>query len=79
MSATVSLEWIGETLRTIQAEQRTIRDENRLIRLALSDAINALMERIGTFEALIDIRIDQLSVLAGDILTRLDRIEAKLP
>ena len=42
----VSLEWIGATLRTIQAEQRSVRDENKLIRSALSEAITLMMARI---------------------------------
>ncbi len=75
MSETVSPEWIGTTLRSIQAEQRliqaeqrSIRDENKLIREALSGALTVLMQRIANFEAYLDTRFDQLSI-------RLDQIE----
>ncbi len=68
MSDTVSLEWIGTTLRSIQAEQRSIWDENKLIREALSGGLTVLMQRIANFEAYLDTRFDQLSI-------RLDRIE----
>ena len=72
MSETVSLEWIGTTLRSIQAEQRSIRDENRLIRQSLIDALTVLTQRIANFEAYLDTRFDQLSA-------RLDRIERDKP
>jgi pyrroline-5-carboxylate reductase len=78
MSETVSLEFIGHTLRTIQAEQRSIRDENRLIRSALSDAITLLMQRIGTFEALMETRLDQMTAANGVLATFMAEITRKL-
>ena len=72
MSQTVSLEWIGTTLRSIQAEQRSIRDENKLVRQALIHALTVLTQRIANFGAYLDTRFDQLSV-------RLDRIEGDKP
>ena len=60
MSDTVSLEWIGTTLRAVQAEQRSIRSENALIRSALSEAVTVLLDRIAQFEAQTDARIDRL-------------------
>jgi len=74
MSETISLDWIGTTLRTIQAEQRSTRDENALIRSALSEAITVLLARIGTFEAHIDTRMDVLGVR----LDGLQRVLAEL-
>ena len=68
MSETVSLEWIGTTLRSIQAEQCSIRDENKLTRQSLVDALKVLTQRIANFEAYLDTRFDQLSA-------RRDRIE----
>lgn len=75
MSEAISLEFIGSTLRAIQAEQRNARAENELIRgeigrLAggavtrelLSEVLRLLMERIGNFEALMETRLDQLLV-----------------
>jgi hypothetical protein len=60
VSDTVSLEWIGTTLRAVQAEQRSIRSENALIRSALSEAVTVLLDRIAQFEAQTDARIDRL-------------------
>jgi hypothetical protein len=74
MSETISLEWIGTTLRTMQAEQRSIRDENQLIRSALSEAITVLLQRIGNFEAHIDTRMDVLNVRIDGLQAVLDRL-----
>ena len=46
MSETISLDWIGTTLRAVQAEQRSIRNETALIRSALSEAVTVLLDRI---------------------------------
>jgi PleD family two-component response regulator len=82
MSDTIDLAWIGTTLRSIQAEQRTIRGENQLIRSALSEAITLLMNRIGNFEAYMDTRFDQAVKSNADglaiVIERLDRIEQGL-
>jgi hypothetical protein len=72
MSETVSLEWIGTTSRSIQVEQRSIRDANELIRQELIDALTVLTRRIANFEAYLDTGFDPLSV-------RLDRIEGNKP
>jgi hypothetical protein len=45
MSELISLSSIGETLCSIQADLRSIRAENQLIRLALSETITALLDR----------------------------------
>jgi hypothetical protein len=74
MSETISLDWIGSTLRTIQAEQRSIRDENALIRSSLSDAISVILQRIATFEALMDTRMDVLNVRLDGLHKVLERI-----
>ena len=69
MSDTISLEFIGATLRTIQAEQRTQRMEVALLReqiarmatkAELLDVLNVLAERFGNFEALMETRFDRL-------------------
>ena len=73
MSDAVSLEFIGTTLRAIQAEQRTLRGENELIRRevgrvaglvatrdGLLEVLRVVTDRIGTFEALMEARFDQL-------------------
>jgi hypothetical protein len=74
MSETISLDWIGSTLRTIQAEQRSIRDENALIRSGLHDAISVILQRISTFEALIDTRMDVLNVRLDGLHKILERM-----
>lgn len=79
MSETVSLDWIGATLRQIQAEQRTLRMENELLRKELvrtnaavtslvtrellSEVLNVIIARIGNFEALMETRMDRLERL----------------
>jgi hypothetical protein len=68
----VSLEWIGATLRTIQAEQRSVRDENKLIRSALSEAITLMMARIAGSEDVLLARIAHFEAL---VETRLDKLE----
>ncbi len=77
MSDTISLEWIGATLRAIQAEQRTLRSENELLRSTLNntlaEVLRLLSERIGNFEALAEARIDHLQ---HRIDARMDRLEA---
>ena len=73
MSDTISLDWIGAELRKIQAEQRSIRDENALIRSALSDAMTVLLKRIGNFEAYSDTRLDELR---KHVDARFDRLES---
>lgn len=75
MSETVSLDWIGVTLRELQAEQRSIRDENRLIRSAISEMATVLLQRIGTFEAHVDVRLDQQR---QEIANRLDELAATI-
>lgn len=82
MSETISLDWIGATLRAIQAEQRSIRDENTLIKSALNAAGIVLSQRIADFEAHVDSRLDQsenrLARFEARIDTRLSRIEQLL-
>jgi hypothetical protein len=73
MSDALSLEFIGTTLRAIQAEQRTLRGENELIRrevgrLAglvatrdeLLEVLRVVTDRIGNFEALMEAPFDEL-------------------
>jgi hypothetical protein len=74
MSDTVSLSLIGAQLHAIQAEQRTLRGENELIRKelgrmagamisrdTLSEVLGVLVDRIANFEALIEARFDGLT------------------
>lgn len=75
MSEAISLEWIGVTLRELQAEQRSIRDENRLIRSAISEMATVLLQRIGAFEAHVDVRLDQQR---QEIVNRLEQLAAEI-
>jgi len=49
MSETISLDWIGARLRAIQAEQRTLRSENELIRTSLTNTLGEVL-RLGSGE-----------------------------
>ena len=74
MSETVSLEWIGNTLRELQAGQRSIYIENQQIRDALNEAITHLMQRIGNLEARVEEKrqeiVGRLEQLAAEISMR---------
>ena len=85
MSEAVSLDPIGRTLLAIQAEMRTIRDENSLIRRELAtkasrdellDVLRVLSDRIGSFEATMLARLDQTE---RSLHERLTHLEALLP
>ena len=80
---TVTLEFIGATLRSIQAEQRTLRMENGLIRETMSrelgrlatreelvEVLRVLADRIGNFEALMETRFDQLGSQVAALANR---------
>ena len=78
MSDMISLDWIGAQLRVIQAEQRTPRTENDLLRTtilnSLGDVVQVLSDRISNFEALLEARIDHL---ATTIEPRLAQLESR--
>jgi hypothetical protein len=78
MSDTVSLDWIGTTLRAVQAEQRSIRNENALIRSALSEAVTVLLDRIAQFEAQTDARIDRLEQRMADAVAGIGELKVLL-
>ena len=68
MSDTLSLEFITRTLANIQAEQRSIRDENQLLRSAISELTNVLLARVGNFEAYVDTKLAALDVKLDRLL-----------
>lgn len=82
MSDVINLNWIGAQLRAIQAQQRTDRAENELIRSALGDVVRVLNDRIADFETNLEARIDRLegvmNVRFEGVHAILDRIEAHL-
>ena len=84
MTEAITLDFIGSLLRTIQAEQRTLRTENELIRKEMGrfatrdellDVLRAILDRIGTFEAMMDNRIDQMEARAD---ARFDALSAQI-
>jgi hypothetical protein len=85
VSEAVSLDLIGRALLAIQAEMRTIRDENSLIRRELAtkasrdellDMLRMLSDRIGSFEATVLARLDQTE---RSLHERLAHLAALLP
>ena len=69
MSEASTLELIGNLLRSIQAEQRTLRMENDLTRKELArlasreellEVLRVLADRIGNLEALVEARFHPL-------------------
>jgi len=76
----ITLEFLGQTLRAIQAEQRTLRMENELIRKEIArlasreellEVLRVLADRIGNFEALMEARFDQLGGQVAAVASRL--------
>jgi aryl carrier-like protein len=61
--ADINLDLIMQTLHRIQSEQRTLRDENRLINKRLDSILMTLLDRMAESEAHINIRFDDLEKL----------------
>lgn len=87
---TIDLNLIGRILRELQAEIRTVRDENRLIRLELSDKatreepnaallriLSVLSDRIAQLETTIETRFDQTGRSIEERLTRIETLLAE--
>ena len=76
MSESIDLEWIGRHIREIQAEQRSINQKIDLLykgfgqtvsRGDLPEAINLIVQRVTTAEALMETRFDQLLAEIGKL------------
>ena len=87
MGDTITLDFLGATLRSIQAEQRTLRMENELMRKDLGrigsqlatreellEVLRVLAERLGGFEAMMQTRLDQLGAQNAQTADRLDQL-----
>ena len=83
MSETITLEFIGATLRAIQAEQRTLRLENELIRKELGrcatrdellEVLRVIVDRIANFEALMETRFDAQNRRMDQMAGRIDEM-----
>lgn len=82
MSETISLEWIGRTLLAIQAEMRTIRDENVLIRTELGrtarrDEVLGMARREEVLDIL-RVLADRIAGFETTLLSRLDQTERSI-
>jgi hypothetical protein len=67
----VRLELLGEMLRRLQAEMRTVRDENKTTRQLMLDGFTTMNDRMANLEARIDSRIDQLAEITFAIADKL--------
>ena len=73
--APISLEWIGATLRAMQAELRTIRDQREAIRQQVSD----VRSDVGSFESVVARAVgDQLAALDRRLADRQARFETHI-
>jgi hypothetical protein len=59
MSDTISLELIGRNVRQLQADVRTLRNEIAFT----SKRIDQIIDRVATFEAVFETRLDQQTIL----------------
>jgi hypothetical protein len=57
----IRLELLGEMIRRLQAEMRTLREESKSQRKLFLDSFDALNDRMASLEARLDSRIDQLA------------------
>jgi hypothetical protein len=55
----LSLDLLGANLRQLQADVRTLRDEN----IILHKRLDQIIDRIATFEAVFETRLDQQTIL----------------
>jgi DNA-binding transcriptional regulator YbjK len=73
--APINLDWIGGTLRAIQAELRSIRDEREALRQQVSDVRSDL----GSFESVVARAVgDQLASAERRMADRTARFEAHI-
>jgi hypothetical protein len=82
VSEAVSLDPIGRTLLAIQAEMRTVRDENTLIRhnlgrMARRDQLGPMVQRDELLDVL-RVLSDRIGSFEATMLARLDQTERSL-
>jgi hypothetical protein len=65
------LELLGEMIRRLQADVRTLRDENKTTRQLMLDGFTAMNDRMANLEARLDSRIDQLAEITFAIADKL--------
>ena len=67
----IRLELLGEMIRRLQADVRTLRDDGKSQRKLFLDSFDALNDRMATLEARMDSRIDQLAEITFAIADKL--------
>jgi hypothetical protein len=67
----IRLELLGEMIRRLQADVRTLRDDGKSQRKLFLDSFDALNDRMAHLEARIDSRIDQLAEITFAIADKL--------
>jgi len=67
----IRLELLGEMIRRLQAEMRTLRDESKSQRKLFLDSFDALNDRMASLEARLDSRLDQMSEVLFAIADKL--------
>jgi phage host-nuclease inhibitor protein Gam len=70
----LSLEFIGSLMRSVQAEQRTIRAELASCRQEIRSLESAVGDRIGAMEARLETRIDEFQSEMSQALAEIVRI-----
>ncbi len=77
MSETISLSLVLSTLRSVQAEQRTLRTENRLIREELGELKGTMLTR-EMAERMMRAFLDHVQQFEATVETRFDALEAAI-
>jgi hypothetical protein len=67
----VNFELLGANIRQLQSAVRSLRDEN----VILNKRLDQIVERMATFESVVETRFDQMSVL---IDLRFDQLLARM-
>jgi hypothetical protein len=67
----IRLELLGEMIRRLQADVRTLRDDGKSQRKLFLDSFDALNDRMAGLEARLDSRIDQLADITFAIADKL--------
>ena len=67
----IRLELLGEMIRRLQADVRTLRDDGKSQRKIFLESFDAMNDRMAALEARIDSRIDQLAEVTFAIADKL--------
>jgi hypothetical protein len=67
----IRLELLGEMIRRLQADVRTVRDESKSLRKLVLESIDLANDRMANHEARMDSRFDQMSEVLFAIADKL--------